>query len=301
MGCSIQAAASAVRDGHGVCWLDAGCAPLVAHRVHALLAPSVPPTTPPSPSLSTLIHHLAIPALAHLLALILRPPPNFPRPGTSLVVVDALPALIDTAYPRNQHPRPRSDHARWAATRRYAVITDLMAALAKFAALHNVALVVMTQTATRIRPQDRALLVPALSGPEWDSGVSTRLLLFRDWHSRFAALTKAHGKAPAGGGDMGTLVPFTIESNGLRALSTPDHVGKTLLLPIQSTSAKRSFSELDDNTAPEPGSDELYGWIEDDAVAAEGLVVDPKSLADPDSESHLDVQGRTKLTRPSSP
>jgi hypothetical protein len=100
---------------------------------------------------------------------------------------------------------------------------------------------------------------------------------------------------------MGTLVPFTIESNGLRALSTPDHVGKTLLLPIQSTSAKRSFSELDDNTAPEPGSDELYGWLEDDAVAAEGLVVDPKSLADPDSESHLDVQGRTKLTRPSSP
>jgi hypothetical protein len=300
MGCSIQAAASAVRDGHGVCWLDAGCAPLVAHRVHALLAPSTPPT-PPSPSPSTLIHHLAIPALAHLLALILRPPPNFPRPGTSLVVVDALPALIDTAYPRNQHPRPRSDHARWAATRRYAVITDLMAALAKFAALHNVALVVMTQTATRIRPQDRALLVPALSGPEWDSGVSTRLLLFRDWHSRFAALTKAHGKAPAGGGDMGTLVPFTIESNGLRALSTPDHVGKTLLLPIQSTSAKRSFSELDDNTAPEPGSDELYGWLEDDAVAAEGLVVDPKSLADPDPEPRLDVQGRTKLTRPSSP
>jgi hypothetical protein len=182
-----------------------------------------------------------------------------------------------------------------------------MAALAKFAALHNVALLVMTQTATRIRPQDRALLVPALSGPEWDNGVSTRLFLFRDWHSRFAALTKAHGKALAGDGDVGTLVPFAIESDGLRALSTATDTATTMLLPIQPGSSKRSFADMDDDTAPEPGSDELYGWLEDDTVTAEGLVVDPKALTDPDvlpeprSEPHPDAQGRTKAARTSTP
>jgi hypothetical protein len=38
---------------------------------------------------------------------------------------------------------------------------------------------------------------------------------------------------------------------------------------------KRRFAEMnDDEGVNGPGSDELYGWVEDDEVAAEGLLVD---------------------------
>jgi hypothetical protein len=35
--------------------------------------------------------------------------------------------------------------------------------------------------------------------------------------------------------------------------------------------------EMDDDGGETPGSDELYGWIEDDAVAAEGLLIEEAS------------------------
>ena len=80
---------------------------------------------------------------------------------------------------------------------------------------------------TRIRGGSRALLVPAISGVEWENGVSTRLVLFRDWlrhgkarnkadadrlhKARFAGLVKANGVALAEEGGVGNVVPFTID------------------------------------------------------------------------------------------
>jgi len=80
-------------------------------------------------------------------------------------------------------------------------------------------------------------LVPAISGVEWEAGVSTRLVLFRDWvrhgkstdksdaerlqRARFAGLVKANGAALAVEGAVGNVVAFTIEkvsrSNVLQA------------------------------------------------------------------------------------
>jgi hypothetical protein len=45
----------------------------------------------------------------------------------------------------------------------------------------------------------------------------------------------------------------------------------------QARPSKRRFAEIDDDSGGEAdglGSDELYGWVEDDAVAAEGLLID---------------------------
>jgi hypothetical protein len=66
-----------------------------------------------------------------------------------------------------------------------------------------------------------------MSGVEWENGVSTRLVLFRDWvrfgkandtaeadrlrKARFAGLVKANGVAFAEEGGVGNVVPFTIE------------------------------------------------------------------------------------------
>lgn len=195
---------------------------------------STPEEASSEPSVQMLrcqFHHLAASTLAHVVALFMHPPASFPRSNVSLVVIDSLSTLIDNAYPRNTDDRAKNktDQSRWAAGRRYAVINDLIATFTKFAAMHDVALVITCQTITRIRGTSRALLVPAITGIEWENGVSTRVLLFRDWvpqhaktqdqaeadrlqKTRFAGLVKVNAVALADEGGVGNVVPFAIES-----------------------------------------------------------------------------------------
>lgn len=56
---------------------------------------------------------------------------------------------------------------------------------------------------------------------------------------------------------------------------------------------KRRFTEIGDSDDEDPDSDELYCWVEDDEVAAEGLVTDngPSAnnliTADPDGPTEV--------------
>lgn len=56
-------------------------------------------------------------------------------------------------------------------------------------------------------------------------------------------------------------------------IATPD-------IALEANPLKRRFTEIDDEDANEPNSDELYGWVEDDEVAAEGLLVDETPMSD---------------------
>jgi hypothetical protein len=177
---------------------------------------------------SSRFHHVAAPTLAHVLALFMHSPASFPPQNTSLVVIDSLSTLIDNAYPRNVEGKNKNDQSRWAAGRRFTLINELISTFSKFAALHDLALLVTCQTITRIRGSSRALLVPAISGVEWENGVSTRLALFRDWvrqgnakdtadadrlrKTRFAGLVKMNGVVLADEGSVGSVVPFVIEN-----------------------------------------------------------------------------------------
>ncbi|CAO2652878.1 Nn.00g022890.m01.CDS01 [Neocucurbitaria sp. VM-36] len=290
----IQAAVSALREGQRVVWVDAACAPLALHRFDSILsaghdAPELAPE-----ELRSHFHYVAAPTLAHLLGLFLRPPTSFPPQDTSLIVIDSLSTLIDNAYPRHADDRlakNKTDQSRWAAGRRFAVINELISTLTRFAALHDIALLIVCQTITRIRGASRALLVPAISGVEWENGVSTRLVLFRDWvrqgkanntadvdrlrRTRFVGLVKANGTAFADEGGVGNVVPFTIENFGLCDISiAAEDITAPILLSTQARPPKRLYAEIDEDAAEEPNSDELYGWIEDDEVATEGLLVD---------------------------
>lgn len=108
-------------------------------------------------------------------------------------------------------------------------MNDLMSKLSKLAALNNIAVLVTCQTATRMRAGLGAVLLPALSGTEWDNGISTRLVLFRDWpppaHKdmsdadrqllgkvRYAGAIKVNGVTLADIGTVGNVVPFTIQA-----------------------------------------------------------------------------------------
>ena len=82
---------------------------------------------------------------------------------------------------------------------------------------------------------------------------------------------------------------------------TADDTATTMVLPIQARPPKRTFDEVDETVAEEPNSDEVYGWIEDDGVAAEGLLIDDASTTNRvDTHREPAAEGRsTKAMRTS--
>ncbi|KAF2180558.1 P-loop containing nucleoside triphosphate hydrolase protein [Zopfia rhizophila CBS 207.26] len=304
----IQAAVNALRVGNHVVWVDAA-GPLASRRFNETLfacndLPSSEADESPPPNLSpnelqSRFHHYSSPTLAHLLALFGHPPASFPPPNTCLIVIDSLSTLFDNAYPRNADNRAvknKNDHSRWAAGRKFAVMNELISKLCRIAAMHDIALLLTCQTITRIRGS-RALLVPAISSAEWENGISTRLVLFRDWvpgqgkwndsdadklkKARFVGVVKANGIAFAEETGVGTVVAFTIESTGLCDLNVAAvNIAAPAVHSSQVRPPKRRFTEIADSEGEDPDSDELYGWVEDDEVAAEGLIVDEAPFAD---------------------
>ena len=72
-----------------------------------------------------------------------------------------------------------------------------------------------------------ALLLPAMSGVEWDNGIATQLVLFRDWPPnnvvklsegkerweklRYAGVIKINGVLTAEEGRIDAVIPFSVE------------------------------------------------------------------------------------------
>lgn len=161
-------------------------------------------------------HHFATPTLPHLLALLTHESNSFPPKGTGLIVVDSVSSLFAAAFSRanddsdnKQTPdKPkRNDAGAWAASRKWAVMGEFVSKLGKLAARNNIAVLLTSETTTRIRIETGAMLHPAISGTAWESGVSARIVLFRDWPfeaakalnegyvpgMRFAGISKAGG------------------------------------------------------------------------------------------------------------
>ena len=174
-------------------------------------------------------HHFSTPTLAHLFALLAYSSPVFPPAKLSLIVIDSISSIFTAAYPRTMERNDnhkgttnKYDAVQWAANRRWNVMGDLTSRICRLAAITNAAVLVTTQTLTKIREDLGAVLHPAISGKAWDSGVNSRIVLFRDWlpHSsnetgavesvrdaRFAGVIKA-GCIHHGG--LGKVVPFSI-------------------------------------------------------------------------------------------
>ncbi|KAM0499328.1 hypothetical protein ACHAPB_005995 [Verticillium nonalfalfae] len=67
------------------------------------------------------------------------------------------------------------------AARRLQTLQHVVSALQKLAATRNCAVVVLTQCATKMQAESGATLVPAINANVWEQGVSTRLVVFKDW------------------------------------------------------------------------------------------------------------------------
>ena len=106
------------------------------------------------------------------------------------------------------------------AAQRLQVLQFIISSLQKLAATRDVAVVLLTQCATRMQTERGATLTPAINAMVWDQGITTRLVLFRDWLYKdkavsgvyFAGIQKLNGKAHQGG--LGEIFAFDIQKVG---------------------------------------------------------------------------------------
>lgn len=246
------------------------------------------------------------PTAAHLLAITLHAPSSFPPPNTALLVIDGLNAPFDVAYPRHRANTfsGKNDAAKWSAGRRYSVLGSLISALKKLAAMNDLAVLVTTGCATRMRQGSGmgAVLVPGIGGGEWDSGVTNRLVVFRDFRSkryckprsrggqseesaRYIGIQKVNGNALGEDGDIGHLLAFVIDKTGVKEVendpAAAEEAVSGLAVSSPAETRKRRHDEIADSDEEERGDE--YGWLDDDAVAAEGLI-DEGGLVENDPE-----------------
>lgn len=109
------------------------------------------------------------------------------------------------------------------------MLSSTIAALKRLAALHDMAIIVTTGCATRVRNGSGmgAVLVPGLSSADWESGIANRLVVLRDFSShprqpwrkqdgcisrssRFIALQKVNGMRLGEDGELCEPVAFDI-------------------------------------------------------------------------------------------
>jgi hypothetical protein len=211
--------------------------PVVGSRLRQISSNSeAPESSETAPSMEELLNRLcyfATPTLPHLLALLLHPNPNFPPDKTGLIIIDSTSTLFATAFPRptdtsnaKQANGKMKDTIHWAASRRWSVMGDFVSKLSKLAVTRNIAVLLTNQTTTKVRADTGALLRSAMHGASWDAGISTRIVLFRDWalrpgegegeggHKmqavRYAGVLKAQGAVYSDGGGTGRVVAFAI-------------------------------------------------------------------------------------------
>ncbi|KAI4272497.1 MAG: hypothetical protein L6R38_006588 [Xanthoria sp. 2 TBL-2021] len=294
---SLQAAANALLAGGSVVWIDTSCNVSGSRLKHLLenspqagkhSTPGQEPRVSAADMLDKFYHFIA-PTLPHLIALLAHSTATFPPAGVSLLIVDSISTPFNQAfassnkYNEDKPSGKKSDVAQWASGRRWAVMTDLISAIAKLAATRNMSVILTSQTTTKMRLGNTALLQPALSGTRWDSGMSSRILLYRDWQvessdgskeernvaapdPRFAAVTKTGGVSLEG---FGEIVSFAIDKDGVHkieiasaALGVPEPA-----VPVGAV-LKRKREEVADSASDsgEELSDDELSWVADGAT-----------------------------------
>ncbi|EAA32757.3 hypothetical protein GE21DRAFT_6581 [Neurospora crassa] len=276
----IQLAANCLSEGKGVVWVD-GFHRVPIERLRSVLGSQVKRDNEGEQEdatvderLDVLTHYTCL-SLPHLIALLCRPTPSCIPQDTSLIVVDSLSALVNHAFPRTPEQKKLVDNkgnkVPSLSARRLQVLQYIIGALQKLAATRDIAIVVLTQCATKVMQVERgATLVPAINASVWEQGVSTRLVLYRNLAFsdakvqglRLVGVQKLNGKTSEAPVD--TICAFDIEESGLVTIEydfsepLPNH--------LSTPSTKR---KLGDTTLEIADSDdeEDYGWQEEDDEA----------------------------------
>ncbi|KAK8042710.1 hypothetical protein PG994_013193 [Apiospora phragmitis] len=288
----LQLASDALKQGQGVVWVGQSMchhpiampAPSrmhVIYSIHAFRALSGPrlaevtscksesPTTTQEATEVQDMVHFTCSSLAHFIALLCRPTASCIPQKASLVVIDSLSALVNQTYPRNQEARNGPKGVPNAVAQRLQVLQFIISSLQKLAATRDVAVVLLTQCATRMQTERGATLTPAINAMVWDQGITTRLVLFRDWLYKdlavagvyFAGIQKLNGKAHQGG--LGEIFAFDIQRNGFVAV--PYDAGQPSVYLSSHARPKRKLGDTNFEVAD--SEEEDYGWDAEDTDA----------------------------------
>ena len=155
--------------------------------------------------------HFTAPTLSHLLALVIHFSTSLQSENLSLLVIDSVSFLFQLAYlnsvkqgAKGAQAKSNADTIQWATNRRTAVMDTLVCTLEKFAAARDLAVLLISQTTTRVREEERAMLHPSISASVWDRAICSRIVFFRDWiydssQKRFEAGSRAAGVIKSNG------------------------------------------------------------------------------------------------------
>lgn len=147
------------------------------------------------------MHHFHVSTLSHMIALLSLSPAGFPPPRTGLIVVDSMSSLLRAEFrvklrkafskpandgdidpgesiknsPKSTGLDPQEERLRWR------VIGDILNSLKKSASIYTCAVIVTNEMATRFRSGQKPMLHETLTGPTWDIGMGTKIVLYWVW------------------------------------------------------------------------------------------------------------------------
>ncbi|KAK4109587.1 P-loop containing nucleoside triphosphate hydrolase protein [Canariomyces notabilis] len=302
----IQLAANCIAEGRGVVWVD-GFHRVPINRLRAVAGASLDSVDDQGLDQLKAFTHYTCPSLPYLIALLCRPTALCTPPGTALLVVDSLSALVNYAFPKLPETRvvmdAKGNKGPSSSARRLQVLQYIVSSLQKLAAMRDLAVVVLTQCATKMQAERGATLIPAINASIWDQGISTRLVLFRDWlldgietrGLHFAGIQKLNGKAVPT--TVNSACAFTVEEK--YGLMSVDYDNTQPSRALSTTPAqKRKLGDTDFEIAD--SDDEDYGWDDDeDAIppmpsqwqGSEDLLLVPHSQSDEDPVGEEDAAG----------
>ncbi|KAI9890294.1 MAG: hypothetical protein M1814_004329 [Vezdaea aestivalis] len=271
---AIQTCTNAINRGQTVVWIDCGGC-LAGPRLRGVVAENLcPEETGLGPSTEGIdnfllnLHHFSTPSLAHLVALLFAPSSlsRFIKP--SLVIIDSLSLCFP---PTNTGPPLKSVHSpskafqdtsHWLSARALSISGDFITRLNRYAATKNTAVVVLTQTNLRARENKGASMQPALKTDAWDRGLTTRIVVFRDWadettradvgkdhgtchtiKARFACVMKRGGVKIPLNEAMDRITSFEINQAGIAPLAAIDRSRIERQTARMTDSKKRKFED----------------------------------------------------------
>ncbi|UPK96368.1 hypothetical protein LCI18_007303 [Fusarium solani-melongenae] len=269
----LQLASNALRDGNAVVWVD--CFHAIPHnRLKAVISTikddqgdSDVEAHDAEVDAGRFLHYSCL-TLPHFVALISRPTAKAIPANTSLVVISSLSALVNSALPKSHDGKATSKSAKGPSpsTKRLQALQSIMNALHKLAATRNCAVVILSQCATKMHSERGATLTAAVNATVWEQGVSTRLVVFRDWVWQegklasvfLAGLQKVDGKASQE--TVENVVAFKVELDGVA------QIPYEAIQSIELARHKRKLGETE-LEVPDSEDDEDYGWADEDEAA----------------------------------
>ncbi|KAL9569392.1 hypothetical protein ACKAV7_006447 [Fusarium commune] len=213
-------------------------------------------------------YHYSCFTLPHLVALVSRPTAKLIPHNCSLMVISSLSALVNSALPKSHDGKAtsKSNKGPSPSAKRTQALLSIVNALHKFAATRNCAVVVLSQCATKMHSERGATLTAAVNASVWEQGISTRLVMFRDWVWQennltsvfLAGLQKLDGKACQE--VVENVVAFKVELDGV------SQVPYEALQTFELARHKRKLGQTE-LEVPDSEDDEDYGWADEDEAA----------------------------------